>query len=57
MNELVALVKEWIELRDKFGLGDDHALFRIAEIEEKLKDQYNIAEPIEWLLAEERKLI
>ncbi len=56
VNELEALIKEWIKLRDKFGQGDDYALFRLVEIEKKLQNQYNIAEPVKWLLEEEKKL-
>jgi hypothetical protein len=56
VNELEALIKEWIKLRDKFGQGDDYAVFRLVEIEKKLQDQYNIVEPVKWLLEEEKKI-
>jgi hypothetical protein len=56
VNELEATLKEWIKLRDEFKQGDNDVIFRIVEIEEKLKNQYHIANPIEWLLSEERKL-
>ena len=53
-NELESLTKEWIKFRDKFRLGDDYAISQIVEIEERLKNQYNIANPIKWLLAREK---
>jgi|GEM_PF-6796221 len=52
-TELDILTKEWIILRDKFTHHDDNAIFRIVEIENQLKNQYNIANPIKWLTAKE----
>ena len=45
----VTLLEEWVELRDRWGQGDDHAFLRMVEIEKELKNQHNITNPIEWL--------